>query len=361
MKRMFGLDAKGRIPPCATRLRKSRINTQPRERLSTGKGLFRATFIVPNQDENAGGVYAIQKWALHLAGSMNVNLLVQDADPEPLPGVNVQPSPELAPETVPDADVILLYINAPADEPFFGLPESKGEKMLMFQGYTEPGSETVRSRLRLGLRVVAPSQWLTEDARQLGSRATHTPYGLDSEIFFPGRPAHEREAVVSMLCHSLDWKGTDDGIAALEIVRNARPETKFKLFGVGEPDFPAAEFRARLSRTEVASLLRESAVFVCASWEEGFGMPGLEAQACGTALATTDTKGSRDYAIDERTALVSPPRDSEALAGNILRFLDDVELRNRVATEGADYAHSHFHSWSEATRVMHRALVGNPE
>ena len=35
-------------------------------------------------------------------------------------------------------------------------------------------------------------------------------------------------------------------------------------------------------------------------------MPGLEALACGTALATTDTKGSRDYALHEKTALDQP-------------------------------------------------------
>jgi glycosyltransferase involved in cell wall biosynthesis len=291
---------------------------------------------------------------------MRVNLLVQEAEPVSLPGVNVQRSPALAPDTVPDADVILLYINAPAGNAFFGLPPSKGERMLMFQGYTEPGSETVKARLRRGLRVVAPSRWLTEEARRFGSRATHTPYGLDTEVFYRGPPARDRGPLVSMLCHYLDWKGTDDGIAALEIVRKARPDARFKLFGGVEPSFPA-EFHQRLTRKQVASLLRESAVFVCASWEEGFGMPGLEALACGAALATTDTKGSRDYAFDGQTALVSPPRDPEALAENISRLLDDVELRNRLGAEGAEYAHGQFHPWPEAAQVMRRALEGEPE
>lgn len=322
--------------------------------------MFRATFIAPNQDQNAGGLYAIQQWAVHLASDMQMNLVVQDTEPQPLPGVNVQRSPDLSPETIPDADAILLYINAPADEQFFDLPTSKGEKMFMFQGYTEPGSETVRARLRLGLRVVAASTWLTEEARRFGSKATHTPYGLDGEIFFPGRPARERGPVVSMMCHYLDWKGTDDGIAAFEIVRNARPETKFKLFGIDEPAFQA-EFYPRLARTDVASLLRESAVFVCASWEEGFGMPGLEAMACGTALATTDTKGSRDYAIDGQTALVSPPRDPEALAENVLRLLGDLELRDQLGTEGAEYARTRFDPWPIAAQAMGQALVGNSE
>jgi glycosyltransferase involved in cell wall biosynthesis len=70
-------------------------------------------------------------------------------------------------------------------------------------------------------------------------------------------------------------------------------------------------------------------------------MPGLEAMACGAALATTDTKGSRDYAFDEKTALVSPPRQPEVLAANILRLLGGPALRDclvRAALERAgDY------------------------
>jgi glycosyl transferase family 1 len=318
---------------------------------------FRATFIAPHQDSNAGGLYAIQQWAVHLGKSMQMNLIVQEADPRPLPGVNVQRSADLSPDTVPDADVIVLYINAPEDESFFDLPASKGEKMFIFQGYTELESETVRGRLRRGLRVVAPSRWLTEEARRFGSRATHTPYGLDTDIFFRGAPASRRRPVVSMLSHYLAWKGIPDGIAALEIVKKAKPEAEFKLFGVERPDFPG-EFHERVTREEVGELLRASAVFVCASWEEGFGMPGLEAQACGSALATTDTKGSRDYAFDGETALVSRPKDSEALADNVLKLLDDLELRDRVASQGADYAHSHFRPWPEAAGVMRRALVG---
>jgi glycosyltransferase involved in cell wall biosynthesis len=232
--------------------------------------------------------------------------------------------------------------------------------MLLFQGYTELESETVRARLCRGLRVLATSKWLTEEARRFGSRASHTPYGLDDQIFFPGTPAEERGPIVSMLCHYLDWKGTSDGIAAFEIVRRERPETDVRLFGTARPDFPA-EFRPRLRREEVAALLRESAVFVCSSWEEGFGMPGLEALACGAALATTDTKGSRDYAIDGETALVSPPREPELLAQNILKLLDDAELRGELAARGAEYAHTHFRPWPEAARVMRRALVDGSE
>ena len=55
---------------------------------------------------------------------------------------------------------------------------------------------------------------------------------------------------------------------------------------------------------------------------------------CGTALVTTDTGGSRDYALNEETALVSPPKNPEALAENLIRILTDESLRLRLTENG---------------------------
>jgi len=319
---------------------------------------FTVTFITPHQQTLAGGVYSIHQFARHLTAVMNVNLLVLTGETQPLPGVCVRSCQQLTAETVPDADAVVLYVNAQDSGDFFDLPDAKGERLLLFQGYSERGSERVRSRLRLGLRVLAVSTWLVEEARRLGSRPTHTPYGLDRSIFFPGPPTTSRAPVVSMMCSPVEWKGMADGIAALAEVKQARPDVELRLFGRRPPEDLPCTFLTRASREEVAELLRDSAVFVCPSWEEGFGMPGLEALACGTALATTDTKGSRDYAQDGETALVSPPRSPELLAQNVLRLLDDLELRRSLCERGIELAQTRFQDWGRAAEVMGRALEG---
>ena len=103
--------------------------------------------------------------------------------------------------------------------------------------------------------------------------------------------------------------------------------------------------------------MRGSAVHVVASWEEGFGLTGAEAIACGAALASTDTKGSRDYAIDGFTALVSAPRDPAALADNVLRLLEDVQLRSRLVAAGQRHLRAAMPPWSETARRMAWALL----
>ena len=272
------------------------------------KKQFSVTFITPHQGSTSGGVYAIHQLATHLSATMLVSLVVQGGNVQANTGVRTYKSPSLAAEEIPDADTIVLHADSYDGEQFANLPVSKGKRFLYFQGYGTPGNKTVIENLKRGFMVIASARWLAGEALQYGSRSIYVPYGLDYSIFFPGRPEERKDNMVSMMTHHLDWKGTADGLKALSKVREIRPDTEIYLFGVNQPDFQA-EFILKPSRELVASLLRKSTVFVCASWEEGFGMPGLEALACGTTLATTDTKGSRDYAFNCETALVTPPNN----------------------------------------------------
>jgi glycosyltransferase involved in cell wall biosynthesis len=325
---------------------------------------FRVSFIAPHQRRAAGGVYSIQQFASNLARWMDVHLIVRAGDLQPLPGVSVIRSETLAPDTIPDADATILHINAPDAEPFFSLPQSKGERLLLFQGYSVLGSEMVKERLGSGLRVMAISRWLVEEGRRLGADVSYTPIGLDRSIFFPGPPTEDRGATVAVKSHPAKWKGTADGFAALEQVARARPGAEIVVFGVRPPAEPPRfphSFASLQTQSEVASLFRETALFVCPSWEEGFGMPGLEALACGSALATTDTKGSRDYAFHEKTALVSPPRRPEMLAENVVRLLDDAQLRRRLCDEGERCARTEFGPWAEAAARIRDVLLSRAQ
>jgi glycosyltransferase involved in cell wall biosynthesis len=70
----------------------------------------------------------------------------------------------------------------------------------------------------------------------------------------------------------------------------------------------------------------------------------MEAMMCGTALVSTDTGGSRDYALNEETALVSPIKNQEALAENLIRVLTDETLRLQLTKKG--YQKIKQFSWS---------------
>jgi glycosyltransferase involved in cell wall biosynthesis len=258
---------------------------------------------------------------------------------------------------LPPADVLLYPADMKDAERILTLPESVGRPVMFFQGYGTPGSPVVSANLRRADEALAVARWLVEDAMGHDTACAYVPHGLDRLVFAGGPSTRERAARVSLMTHRLDWKGLDDALAAVSLVRAVRADVEVIMFGV-EPVHDVGVYVSSPSRAEVGELLRSSAVHVVASWEEGFGLSGAEAIACGAALATTDTKGSREYALDGHTALVSPPRDPRALAHNVLRLLDDASLRERLVLAGQRHLRSVMPPWPEAARRMEFALFG---
>ena len=73
-------------------------------------------------------------------------------------------------------------------------------------------------------------------------------------------------------------------------------------------------------------------VFAFPSLYEGFGLPVLEAMACGTPVVASSTSSLPEVAGD--AALLVPPEDTHALADSLWRLLDDSALRNQLRARG---------------------------
>ena len=86
----------------------------------------------------------------------------------------------------------------------------------------------------------------------------------------------------------------------------------------------------------VRDVYNQHAVYLSASLAEGWALPPAEAMACGCAFIGTDIGGFRDYASDGDTALLSPPRDRDAMLQNLVRITEDAELRARIQRRGTE-------------------------
>jgi glycosyltransferase involved in cell wall biosynthesis len=73
-------------------------------------------------------------------------------------------------------------------------------------------------------------------------------------------------------------------------------------------------------------------VFVYPALYEGFGMPPLEAMACGTPVITSDTSSLPEAVGD--AGLQVDPHDEAALAEAMWRAIDDAALRDRMRAAG---------------------------
>jgi len=105
---------------------------------------------------------------------------------------------------------------------------------------------------------------------------------------------------------------------------------------------------------DLVSLYSASDIFVSASWYEGFGLPPLEAMACGGAVVTTNSRGVMEFAEDGNNCLVVPPRNPEALAEAILRLLSKPDLADKFRKNGPVTA-SRF-DWESAIDRFEAAL-----
>ncbi|HVW35444.1 MAG TPA: glycosyltransferase family 1 protein [Acidimicrobiia bacterium] len=101
-----------------------------------------------------------------------------------------------------------------------------------------------------------------------------------------------------------------------------------------------------LPRSELAALYARASVFVYPSLYEGFGMPVLEAMACGTPVVTSNISALPETAGD--AALLVDPLDDLALAEAITRILEDPGLAGDLASRGRKRARSL--TWGETAR-----------
>lgn len=94
-------------------------------------------------------------------------------------------------------------------------------------------------------------------------------------------------------------------------------------------------------------------VFVFPSWHEGFGLPALEAMACGAPVIASNTT-SLPEVVGWDEALFDP-HDDRAIADKLQRVLSDREFRQQLRDHGLAQA-SRF-SWDDSARAALDAIL----
>jgi glycosyltransferase involved in cell wall biosynthesis len=102
---------------------------------------------------------------------------------------------------------------------------------------------------------------------------------------------------------------------------------------------------------------RAAELFVYPSLFEGFGLPVLEAMACGTPTITSNASSLPEVAGD--AALLIDPEDAEGLAGAMAHVLAEPEVAAKMRAAGLRQA-ARF-SWArtaEQTAAVYRTVLG---
>jgi glycosyltransferase involved in cell wall biosynthesis len=103
----------------------------------------------------------------------------------------------------------------------------------------------------------------------------------------------------------------------------------------------------------LAAFYRLARAFVFPSLYEGFGLPPLEAMACGTPVVTSNVSSLPEVAGG--AALLVDPYKEEDIADGIVRAVNDESLRAELIAKGSQRARTF--SWKQSVQKIHEIYM----
>jgi len=208
------------------------------------------------------------------------------------------------------------------------LPElfPRGERLFRRLAYD-------RAAARAG-QVVVISEWVRErviDRLGLAPDRVHAIHlAVDHDRFFPD-PNVEREPFLYYPARPWPHKNHARLFEALALLRRDRPDLRLVLTGAGHDRRRLPHGVEALGDVDLGtriSLYRRAALVVFPSRYEGFGLPPLEAMACGCPVACSHAASLPEVVGD--AAVLFDPDDPAAIANGVedgLARADDLAAR----------------------------------
>ena len=212
-------------------------------------------------------------------------------------------------------------------------------------------------------RLGTPPELITTVPLAADSIFTAFPDARDQPVL--GKYSLRRHEYLFFPAHTWRHKNHRAALSALRILRD-RHGVNIQLMCTGgpreaQPDVDAqvadgqlpVRFLGYCDRSDLPALYRNAAALVFPSLFEGFGMPVLEAMACGCPVVCSNTTSLPEIAGD--AAVLVDPTDPEAIADATARVLREAGLREDLIKRGLEQAQKF--SWRRHTvdtlRVLH--------
>jgi glycosyltransferase involved in cell wall biosynthesis len=215
------------------------------------------------------------------------------------------------------------------------LPTTKSRRFRAYMNRRMPAA------LKRAARIVCVSYATEEDLLDQyrfikGERVRVVHNGVDLEIFRPD-PEEKREDVpyLAVVGNQDGRKNIDTLLEAFPIFRARMRAFRLVMVGPGEPPAqrpPAVDVLGYLEERQLASLYRSALMVVQPSLYEGFGLPVLEAMACGTPVACADIPVFHEVADD--CARYFDPHKPGSIAQTMEEVARDDDLRADLCRRG---------------------------
>ncbi len=129
----------------------------------------------------------------------------------------------------------------------------------------------------------------------------------------------------------------------------------------GLPSYDRVVFTGQVSKHDLAILYQQAHLMLISSYQEGFGISGLEGLLYGMPIVSTDCGGVRDYVLNNITGYLVPINDDAAMIAQSLAILTDATLRERLASSGQELVKTLFSQEKIYGMFKHALSVAYPE
>lgn len=197
-----------------------------------------------------------------------------------------------------------------------------------------------------GMVRFAKTDWIIQQVKKFHDATVKKVCpSIDHSTYFPANEitAEDRIVISAMIRPRTSRRNAPATMTILKLVKQELgDQVDIHIFGAeaSDPDFKALDRTFSFTnhgiceRSEVASILQKSDIFVDFSTYQAFGRTGLEAMACKTAVVLPLKGGVHEYAVDTQNALLVDTQDTPSMLSALKSLITDEALRNTMKDNG---------------------------
>ena len=259
------------------------------------------------------------------------------------------PAPEgyLGEQSVPQ--IVMVHDLRPLSSP------ERSMQSLYFKTWVPP-------LLRQSKHILTNSNFTASEIRRLiglnGDKISVIPLGYDVDHFYPSevRESLHHRPYLLHVGQAYPHKNIARLIHAFHAISHRFPDVDLLLLGKHHPSETSrlhrltselglsarVMFKDYVSYADLPNWYRGALMFIYPSLSEGFGLPILEAMACGCPVITSHGSGMEEVASQH--ALLVNPLSVQSIASSMQQLIQDTHLRSRLRTQGLEHVAMNY-SW----------------